>query len=105
MWWFWWFVIGALAVLAVIGLVIYSVVKNRKDERRSTTSNPRPSTRSAPPWPELGQSSSRPRMCQRPLSSGKARMGFASTRDRNSRGLNVCAVRSVSAVTVARRGP
>ncbi len=33
MWWFWWFVIGALAVLAVIGLVIYTVVKNRKEEK------------------------------------------------------------------------
>ena len=29
----WWFVIGALAVVAVIGLVIYTVVKNRKEEK------------------------------------------------------------------------
>ena len=29
----WWFVIGALAVLAVIGLVIYTVVKNRREEK------------------------------------------------------------------------
>jgi hypothetical protein len=33
MWWFWWFLIGALAVLAVIGLVIYTVVKNRREEK------------------------------------------------------------------------
>jgi hypothetical protein len=33
MWWFWWFLIGALAVLAVIGLAIYTVMKNRKEEK------------------------------------------------------------------------
>ena len=33
MWWFWWFLIGALAVLAVIGLVISTVVKNRREEK------------------------------------------------------------------------
>jgi hypothetical protein len=33
MWWFWWFLIGALAVLAVISVTIYTVVKNRKEEK------------------------------------------------------------------------
>ena len=33
MWWFWWFLIGALAVLAVISVAIYTVVKNRKEEK------------------------------------------------------------------------
>lgn len=33
MWWFWWFLIAALAVLAVIGLAIYTVMKNRKEEK------------------------------------------------------------------------
>ena len=33
MWWFWWFLIGALAVLTVIGLTIYTIMKNRKEEK------------------------------------------------------------------------
>ena len=33
MWWFWWFLNGALAVLTVIGLTIYTIMKNRKEEK------------------------------------------------------------------------